>query len=82
LRTSGVPGKERPPHVVDDLKDHQCITFGGGTQARTWYFVNQAGHRHPFYAQGRVGINHSEAILNAALNGEGVALLADWLPEK
>jgi DNA-binding transcriptional LysR family regulator len=71
--------KHGRPRVVEDLKHHQCITFGGGTQARTWYFIDEAGHRHPFYAQGRVGINHSEAILDAALNGEGIALLADWL---
>jgi hypothetical protein len=51
--------------------------FSGGMQARTWYFIDQAGHRHPFYAQGRVGINRDGAVLDAALNGKGIA----WLPD-
>lgn len=67
------------PKTISDLKEHQCVTFGSGAQARTWNFVDSNGHGFPFYANGRVAVNHSEAILDAALRGEGVALLADWL---
>lgn len=71
--------KNGTPQTISDLKHHQCITFGSGGQARTWYFLDQYGHSQPFYARGRVAVNHSEAILDAALSGEGIALLSDWL---
>ena len=71
--------KHGRPETIASLKAHQCVTFGSGAQARTWNFLDHERRSHPFYAQGRVAVNHSEAILDAALRGEGIALLADWL---
>ncbi|WP_110650373.1 LysR family transcriptional regulator [Salinicola peritrichatus] len=70
------------PHTQDDLQRHACITLGSGGQARPWYFRDRHGRSQPLAVRGRLGLNHSEAILDAALAGHGIALLPDWLVAK
>lgn len=67
------------PRTPDDLHRHACITLGGGGQARPWYFLDPQGRNQPLSVRGRLGLNHTEAILDAALEGHGIALLPDWL---
>lgn len=67
------------PQTLADLHDHQCITFGSGAQTRAWYFLDQHGKSLQCPVRGRLGFNHSEGIFDAALDGKGIALLADWL---
>lgn len=67
------------PETLDDLHRHACITFGSGGQARPWHFLDRHGRSQPLAVRGRLGLNHSEAILDAALAGHGIALLSDWL---
>jgi DNA-binding transcriptional LysR family regulator len=67
------------PQTLDDLHRHACITFGSGGQARPWHFLDRNGRSQPIAVRGRLGLNHSEAILDAALAGHGIALLSDWL---
>lgn len=67
------------PESLNDLLTHACITFGGGGQARPWYFLDRHGRSQSLSVRGQLGLNHSEAILDAALAGHGIALLADWL---
>lgn len=70
------------PHTLDDLQRHACITLGSGGQARPWYLLDRHGHSQTLAVRGRLGLNHSEAILDAALAGHGIALLPDWLVAK
>lgn len=67
------------PQSPDDLHRHTCITFGSGGQARPWHFLDRHGQSQLLAVRGRLGLNHSEAILDAALAGHGIALLSDWL---
>jgi len=67
------------PQTPDDLHRHACITFGSGGQARPWHFLDRHGRSQPLAVRGGLGLNHSEAILDAALAGHGIALLSDWL---
>ncbi|MGB4487892.1 MAG: LysR family transcriptional regulator [Pseudomonas veronii] len=67
------------PQSPDDLHQQACITFGSGGQARPWHFLDRHGRSLPLAVRGRLGLNHSEAILDAALAGHGIALLSDWL---
>ncbi len=67
------------PQTPDDLHRHACITFGSGGQARPWHFLDRHGRSQPLAVRGRLGLNDSEAILDAALAGHGIALLSDWL---
>lgn len=67
------------PQLPDDLHQHACITFGSAGQTRPWHFLDHTGRRQEMSIRGRLALNHSEAILDAALAGHGIALLADWL---
>lgn len=67
------------PQTLDDLHRHACITFGSSGQARPWHFIDRHGYRLSLAVRGRLGLNHSEAILDAALAGHGIALISDWL---
>lgn len=67
------------PLTLEDLARHACITFGSGAQSRPWHFLDRYGRSQPLTVRGRLGFNHSEAILDAALAGQGIALLSDWL---
>ncbi|GGY24709.1 LysR family transcriptional regulator [Paludibacterium paludis] len=67
------------PGAPEDLHGHACITFGGGGQARPWHLLDEYGHGQALNVRGRLGLNHSEAILDAVLAGQGIALLSDWL---
>lgn len=67
------------PATLDDLADHSCIAFGRGGHSTTWAF--NEGHRklRTFNIHGRLMLNYHDAILDAALAGHGIALLATWL---
>jgi DNA-binding transcriptional LysR family regulator len=67
------------PQTPDDLHRHACITFGSGGYARPWHLLDRHGRSLPLAVRGRLGVNHSEAILDAALAGHGIALMSDWL---
>nr|WP_282964378.1 LysR family transcriptional regulator [Burkholderia vietnamiensis] len=71
--------KHGAPETPDDLHRHACITLGSGRQARPWYFLDRHGRSLPLAVHGRLGLNHTEAILDATLAGHGIALLPDWL---
>jgi DNA-binding transcriptional LysR family regulator len=67
------------PASLEDLADHACITFGRGSKATPWLFIGADGRPLSYPVRGHLGFNHSEAILDAALAGHGLALLSNWL---
>ena len=67
------------PTNLEELANHACITFERGSNARPWLFVGADGHLLSPPVRGRLWFNHSEAILDAALAGHGLALLSNWL---
>jgi DNA-binding transcriptional LysR family regulator len=75
LQTSGAIKEPR------DLENHQCVLFA--LQPRnTWYFLRDNAKRaqpQEVAVHGRFRANHSEALLDAALAGLGIALLPTWL---
>jgi DNA-binding transcriptional LysR family regulator len=64
-----------------DLKDHQCVLFA--LQPKDiWYFNRHDAKRvqpQEIAISGKFRANHSEALLDAALAGLGIALLPTWL---
>jgi DNA-binding transcriptional LysR family regulator len=70
-----------PPARPDDLRHHDCLQFA--LQPRpAWYFLprpTQAGEPAEIPVHGRIRANDSEALLDAALAGFGIALLPSWL---
>lgn len=67
------------PATLDDLDRHACITFGRGGQTSPWTFIDQNGKPADKTVRGRFSFNHSDAILEAALRGHGIAILSTWL---
>ncbi len=66
------------PIVPRDLKGHECITHGDSTTA-IWRFAQRGSKEQPVSVRGRASVNNSEAALELARGGLGIALLADWL---
>jgi DNA-binding transcriptional LysR family regulator len=67
------------PASLADLSAHSCIVFGRGGQTLPWWFVDAKGEPMAKAVAGRLSFNHSDAICDAALAGQGVALLSTWL---
>jgi DNA-binding transcriptional LysR family regulator len=64
-----------------DLGDHQCVLFALQPK-NIWYFDRGDAKRsqaQEVAVRGRFRANHSEALLDAALAGLGIALLPTWL---
>ena len=71
----------RPVGVPNDLEDHDCLLFALQPK-QVWYFQpHGAPVTDPLEVavRGRLRANDSEALLNAALAGLGIALLPTWL---
>jgi DNA-binding transcriptional LysR family regulator len=67
------------PASLDALDAHSCIVFGRGGQTLPWWFLNGKGEPVAKTVVGRLSFNHSDAIRDAALAGQGIALLSTWL---
>jgi len=68
------------PVTPSDLADHECVTFANWPEPSIspWRFMGDDG---PFEAavRGRLTVNNAAALLQAALAGFGVVLIAeDW----
>ncbi len=63
------------PSTPDDLELHDCLLHTG---MDPWRFEAD-GEEYRVRAHGRVAANNSAALLDLALHGQGVALLASWL---
>lgn len=66
------------PLTPADLAHHDCLLHAGLSVGDVWSFTRD-GVAHSAPVRGRLAINHSAALLELALRGLGVALLADWL---
>jgi DNA-binding transcriptional LysR family regulator len=67
------------PESLDDLDRHTSITFGRGGRIIPWTFIGESGSVITKVVRGRLSFNHSDAILDAVLAGNGLALLSTWL---
>jgi len=70
LRARGRPAAPR------DLKSHDCLTHTG--LAASWPLA-RGGRTTRVHVRGTFAANHSDALLRMAIDGHGVAMLADWL---
>ncbi|MGD0106301.1 MAG: LysR substrate-binding domain-containing protein [Rhodopila sp.] len=71
----------RPAAEPSDLEDHDCLQFALQPK-QAWYFLpHDAATTEPLEVavRGRLRANDSEALLDAALAGLGIALLPSWL---
>jgi len=75
------PGYLEPCPVaerIDDLKKHSLLSFDYQAFRNVWLFQNQID-RFELSIQPTVTMNNAAAMLEAAKNDAGIALLPDWL---
>ncbi|MEL6347108.1 MAG: LysR substrate-binding domain-containing protein [Myxococcota bacterium] len=70
----GAPPLEEPA----DLRRHRCLRHPGRPQT-IWTFRREGRGAERVSVRGRFSADSSEALRVAAVAGQGVALLADWL---
>ena len=67
------------PHHPEDLKAHECLSFVGARAPSTdWRFLRD-GREIAIPASGRLQANNANALLAAALEGFGIAFIAEDL---
>jgi DNA-binding transcriptional LysR family regulator len=66
------------PSRPADLSGHRCLTFAYGSGDRTWRFSRE-GTVEAVRVRGPLRANDSEALMEAALAGQGLAVLPTWL---
>ncbi|MEZ4465179.1 MAG: LysR family transcriptional regulator [bacterium] len=67
------------PRSPADLRQHDCLVDVDGITPGGWRFGRGVSLEPPVAVRGRFTANNSEAVLEAARRGLGIALLADWL---
>ena len=71
------------PKTPADLTKHQCFCYWRESADDRWEFVDRTTEqRHSVQAQGRFHANNPEAVLAAAIQSLGIALLPDYLCEE
>lgn len=66
------------PQAPQDLLEHSCLRFDYGASNKAWQF-RQGGEQIGVSVTGRFQSNNADILREAALGGQGLALLADWL---
>lgn len=70
--------RSEPVDTPQALLAHECLRFDYGTASQRWQFT-AAGEAQQVAVRGRLQSNNADVLREAALAGQGVALLADWL---
>jgi DNA-binding transcriptional LysR family regulator len=66
------------PRQPADLAEHQCLRFDYGGTMRDWHF-EVCDETLPISVKGQMQSNNADVLRQAAVAGQGIALLADWL---
>lgn len=69
------------PHVVSDLKDHDCVILGTSSSAATWTLSGPRGLER-VAVSGRVAVNNHGSAVEAVRRGLGVGLLSGDIVER
>ncbi|MEN5301172.1 LysR family transcriptional regulator [Pseudomonas sp. TWI628] len=72
LEQHGAPGHP------SELSNHSCMRFDYGGPMRDWHFEVE-DETVPVAVKGRMQSNNADILRHAAVAGQGIALLADWL---
>jgi len=63
------------PRTPADLARHECVLLSGQD---VWRFIDRRGHEHAVRVQGRFETTLGEAVRDAALAGQGIAVHSLW----
>jgi DNA-binding transcriptional LysR family regulator len=71
--------KHGKPASPDDLTRHNCLTYAYLATGDDWRMTGPDGVEHVVAVSGNFAANNGEALMAAALDGVGVALLPTWM---
>jgi DNA-binding transcriptional LysR family regulator len=67
------------PQSLDDLAGHEGVVYGRGAQVKSWQFKGPDGQAIETEMRCRLRLDDLEAIVDATLEGAGLAWLPCWL---
>jgi DNA-binding transcriptional LysR family regulator len=74
--------KHGRPSTIEDLTGHLCIRLGSEGRIAPWRLALPAGGTRTVSPPGRLLLGNPEAVLDAALAGQGLAYLPSWLADE
>lgn len=72
--------KHGEPKTLDELQNHNCIVYNLLTTRNEWHFDSKSGNQK-VTVQGRFSSNSPDAIRQAVLEHQGIAVILGWLVE-
>lgn len=78
VASPGYLARSQPVSEPQSLLAHPCLRFDFGTAGQRWQF-SAAGEVQQVAVRGPLQSNNGDVLREAALAGQGIALLADWL---
>ncbi|CAB3857869.1 HTH-type transcriptional regulator DmlR [Achromobacter aegrifaciens] len=67
------------PTAPEELTQHDCLRFAHQAGPQRWSFLRGDDKVQHVEVQGRLAANNSDMLREAVLDGQGIALLAEWL---
>lgn len=67
------------PTAPEELTQHDCLRFAHQAGPQRWSFLRGDDEVRHVEVQGRLAANNSDMLREAVLDGQGIALLAEWL---
>lgn len=69
------------PREPDDLTRHECVCFTRLSTHPVWHLHRNGKHR-AIKVSGRLEMDDAQAVVQAALAGQGLVMAADWLVQR
>lgn len=79
IATPGYWERHGRPTLPADLAKHNCLTYAYLATGNDWRMTGADGVEHVVAVSGNLAANNGEALMAAALDGVGVALLPTWM---
>ena len=67
------------PHRIDDLSAHKLLHYSNQSNNAVWKMTSLSGEKRHVRTTGSFTVNDGQSLLNAAINGLGIAYLSSFL---
>ena len=67
------------PEKIDDLNEHKLLHYSNQASGNVWKLTAPSGEKRQVRSAGWLTVNDGQSLLNAAVNGLGIAFLPSFL---
>ncbi|MEO1688645.1 MAG: substrate binding domain-containing protein, partial [Pseudomonadota bacterium] len=67
------------PQSIADLAAHELLHYSNLSSGNYWRLLGPGGQERQVRAVGRLTVNNGDALRRAAIDGQGIALLPDFI---